>query len=309
MKKQNVFVIVASCLLLLITVCSFYIGPVQSRAGHGIKTIIVDAGHGGSDPGCIGEYSKEKDIALAISFKLAKALREALPDVKVEMTRTTDVFQDVRLKAKLANEYKGDLFLCVHANSLKNLVTKFNGYKKEVYYTGKGKSKKKHIRKVPTYRKYYVNGTARGTETYIFAAHKTDDKEKAILENSEWENEKDDSTDNMDYNSPEATAMALLYTKKYFQQSYKLAQMVEASFKASGRISRGVMQRQKGIRVLQSTNMPSILIETGYITTEEDYLNSQKGQQEVADAVVKAVEAYKASVENPHGSSTSNGGH
>ena len=88
-----------------------------------IKTIVVDAGHGGSrDPGATGQYehslrSKEKDITLAISLKLVEELKKQLPDVSVKPTRTTDVYQDPREKAKLANEFKGDLFLCIHADS------------------------------------------------------------------------------------------------------------------------------------------------------------------------------------------------
>src|SRR6476659_271058 len=125
-----------------------------SQSPKKIKTIVVDAGHGGTkDPGATGQYenslrSKEKDITLAISLKLVEELKRQLPDVNIVPTRTTDIYQDPREKARIANENKGDLFLCIHADSgpLKqgrrqigsHTVTRY-----KITYTGKGRRKKK----------------------------------------------------------------------------------------------------------------------------------------------------------------------
>jgi N-acetylmuramoyl-L-alanine amidase len=101
-------------------------------------------------------------------------------------------------------------------------------------------------------------------------------------------------------NDPEFKAKALLWTKRFFSKSYLLATMVEEEFVKEGRLSRGVKQRnEKGIWVLQATSMPSILVETGFIThrPDEDYLNSEKGQEEVANNVLEAVKRYRAATE------------
>ena len=283
-----------------------------------IKTIVVDAGHGGSrDPGATGQYehslrSKEKDITLAISLKLVEELKKQLPDVSVKPTRTTDVYQDPREKAKLANEFKGDLFLCIHADSgpLKTGKRQI-GTKEETRYrytfTGKGRKKKKisHPYKVtvPVYEYFKLPLTRSGTSVWIFAPHKTSDKLKAIMEGGEdFEIETDnaDSTFNdFDFNSPEGRTLAQIYAKRFQERSDLLAKYVNNEVEKTGRAALGVNQRQVGIRVLQSTNMPAILIETGFINNPEDerYINSEEGQQELAEAITAAVIRYKEQVE------------
>ncbi|MBL4670235.1 MAG: N-acetylmuramoyl-L-alanine amidase, partial [Flavobacteriales bacterium] len=101
----------------------------------GVKTVCIDAGHGGHDPGCIGASSKEKHIALAIALKLGKYIEENFPDVKVVYTRKTDVFIELYERAKIANKAKADLFICIHANSAGS-----NAYGTETYVMGLGKS-------------------------------------------------------------------------------------------------------------------------------------------------------------------------
>ncbi len=283
-----------------------------------IKTIVVDAGHGGSrDPGATGQYehslrSKEKDITLAISLKLVDELKKQLPDINVRPTRTTDVYQDPREKARLANEFKGDLFLCIHADSgpLKTGKRQI-GTKEETRYrytfTGKGRKKKKipHPYKVtvPVYEYFKLPLTRSGTSVWIFAPHKTSDKLKAIMEGGEdFEIETDnaDSTFNdFDFNSPEGRTLAQIYAKRFQERSDLLAKYVNNEVEKTGRAALGVNQRQVGIRVLQSTNMPAILIETGFINNPEDerYINSEEGQQELAEAITAAVIRYKEQVE------------
>ena len=288
-----------------------------------LKTIIVDAGHGGSDFGAVGQYenslrSNEKDVTLAISLKLIDELRRKLPDVKVVPTRTTDIFQDPKEKAKIANDNKGDLFLCIHADSgpLKSgrrqigthTVTRY-----KVTYKGKGKKRKKTSTpyKVtePLYEYYKMPLTRSGTSVWIFAAHKTSDKLKAIMREqgdneSEYEIESgaDSSYNNFDFNSPEGRALAQIYAKRYQEKSDKLATLVNQEVEKTNRPALGVNQRQKGIWVLQATNMPAILIETGFINNPEDekYLNSEDGQQELAETITNAIIRYKKQLEENH---------
>jgi len=289
-----------------------------------LTTIIVDAGHGGSDNGAVGQYenslrSKEKDVTLAISKKLIAQLQKELPDVKTIPTRTTDVFQDVRDKAKIANELGGQLFLCIHADSgpLKTGKRQI-GTREETRYrytfTGKGRKKKRiphpYSVTVPVYEYFKLPLQRSGTSVWIFAAHKTSDKLKAIIEGGEdfdveAGSESDSAYNNFDFNSPEGRTLAQIYAKRFQERSDKLATYVIDEIEKTGRPTGGVNQRQVGIRVLQSTNMPAILVETGFINSYEDerYINSEKGQQEIAEAITDAVKRYKLQIE---GSNKSN---
>ncbi|MBL7700615.1 MAG: N-acetylmuramoyl-L-alanine amidase [Ferruginibacter sp.] len=283
-----------------------------------IKTIVVDAGHGGDrDPGATGQYenslrSKEKDVTLAISLKLVDELKKQLPGVKIVPTRTTDIYQSPTEKARIANEVKGDLFLCIHADSgpLKTgkrqvgtrMVTRY-----KITYTGKGRRRKKHKEayevEEPVYEYFKMPLTRSGTSVWIFAAHKTSDKLKAIMggdENFEIEAGGVDSLETaFDFSSPQGKIIAAIYAKRYQERSDRLATMVNEEVENTGRAALGVNQRQVGIWVLQATNMPAILVETGFINNPEDerYINSEQGQQELAEAITKAVKRYKAQVE------------
>jgi N-acetylmuramoyl-L-alanine amidase len=288
----------------------------QAQAPKLLKTIIVDAGHGGSDNGAVGQYegslrSKEKDITLAISKKLVAVLQRELTDVSIIPTRTTDIFQNVNEKARIANQYHGDLFICIHADSgpLKtarrqigtHMVTRY-----KVTYTGKGKKKKKkkaaYEVEEPLYQYYKLPIQRAGTSVWIFASHKTSDKLKAIIDNEdEFNIEAEDSlNNNIDFNSPEMKPIVAIYAKRFQLKSINIGMLVEDEIAKTGRKSLGLNQRQVGIRVLQSTNMPAILIETGFINNEEDerYINSEEGQNELAESITQAVKRYKNIVEN-----------
>ena len=271
--------------------------PKQQSQKPGLKTIIVDAGHGGHDNGTKGKYSYEKDICLDIALKLGKKLEEAFPDLTVLYTRTTDTYPTNPWRADFANKSKGDLFVSIHGNAMPPIKhTKFLGYRKETYWSGKGAKRVKKTRRVPKYSSYTTPNTTRyGTETYIWAADRTDEKEEFVVE------QVGDSAEYVpDINDPEFKARALLWTKKHFDKSFLLATMVEEEFGNSGRMSLGVKQRNwKGIWVLQATGMPSILVETGFLTNpeEEDYLNSEKGQNETAENVFNAIKRYKTTIE------------
>ena len=262
-----------------------------------LKTIIIDAGHGGSDVGARGVYSYEKDICLAVALKLGQQLSKEEPNIKLLFTRRDDSYPELHARAKQANQNKGDLFVSIHVNAAPPVEHReFIGNKSVVSYVGKGKKKKKVTRKVPQYRYYKTPNPAKGTETFIWGAHKNEDKEVALRENAPMlteENYKANYGD-VDPNSPDFIALSLLKTKQFFRRSATLAGMVEEQFAKVGRISRGQRQRTVGIWVLQATAMPSILVETGYITNreEEDYLNSQSGQQEIAECITKALKNY-----------------
>lgn len=203
----------------------------------------------------------------------------------------------------MANHNRGDLFVSIHVNAMPPIQKReFLGYKTQVYYTGKGKKKKKRTRKVPQYRYYEVPNTrVKGTQTYIWGAHKAEDKEVAIRENAPMfaEENYQERYGNIDPNSPEFVALSLVKTKQFTKRSATLANLVEEEFAKVGRVSGGSMQRQVGIWVLQATAMPSVLVETGFITNpeEEAYLNSEAGQNEIVNCVTAALKKYIAYLE------------
>jgi N-acetylmuramoyl-L-alanine amidase len=267
-----------------------------------IRTVIIDAGHGkmdnGGHNGAKGTYSYEDEICLDVSKKLVAKLRAQYPEIKIIETRPTENIVGLRERANIANHNRGDLFISIHVNAMPPIHRKeLAGYKTEVYYTGKGKKKKKHTRKVPQYRYYTVpNTNAKGTETYIWGAHKAEDKEVAVRENAAMLTEENyqEKYGDIDPNSPEFIALSLVKTKQFSQRSAALSLMVEDEFAKVGRRSGGAKQRQVGIWVLQATAMPSILVETGFITNpdEERYLNSESGQEELSSCITKAVDNY-----------------
>jgi N-acetylmuramoyl-L-alanine amidase len=279
------------------------VGMTQTRGSISkIKTIIVDAGHGGTDVGARGRYSTEAQITLQIALKLEEALKAQLPETRIVMTRRTDIFHNVKEKANIANSQGGDLFVCVHVNAAPGIKHKeLLRYKTVTYYKGKGKSRKKYTRKEPVYRYWTTPNPRYGTSTYVFAADRMDNKASGIATDERFESESEVG-DVPDPQSPEAMIKARLWSQKFFKGSVRLASMIENEFSEIGRKSLGVLQRnEKGIWVLQATNMPAVLIETGFITNqdEEDYLNSEKGQNEMAEAITRAVVNYKNLVDAP----------
>lgn len=285
--------------------CSFSTEKGKPQQKQVLRRIIVDAGHGGEDVGARGRYSTESQISLEVALKLEKMLQEALPDVEIVMTRRTDVFHSVIQKADIANQAKGDLFVCIHVNSAAaSRHREFVGYK-TVTVKRKGKTVKQ---KVKDYRTWTTPNPAMGTETFIYGIDKTDER-KAVA--SEGLDEYLDSVSmkilearrKTDANDPTKTMLANILTQQYFQRSAKLAMTIEEEFQTVGRISRKAQQRKKGIWVLQAVNMPAVLVETGFISNpdEEDYLNSEKGQMEICQVITKSIRIYKNSLENQAG--------
>jgi N-acetylmuramoyl-L-alanine amidase len=297
-------------------------GPRPAAARKGVHTIIIDPGHGGFDTGTKGLFSTEADVALAISIKLGALIARDFPDMKIVYTRTTDVMpgggstiaSGLNYRASLANKSKGDLFIALHCDNDGHpagpfTVHKIVGHK----YVGKGK--KRH--RVPIYESYEGHHTRAGTEAFIWKADRGGFKGQAINERGEGElsdSSGETSSDSaaFDMKSPEAIMRAQLYEQKYFANSALFATLVEDEFGKAGRTSEGVFQRDEGIRVLQATGMPSVLVEMGFLSNvdEEKYLNSEEGQNEVAQNILDALKRYQATLEGhplPADTSTTGG--
>ncbi len=286
------------------------------HANPPIRTIIIDPGHGGRDGGAQGKYNNEANLALGISLKVRDELKKGVPGLNVLMTRTTDELPGkltdknaaLRWRANFANQNAGDLFISIHLNASpanQRYGKKQVGSKQQTYYTytGKGKNRKKikKTRTVPVYEKYKLPATVYGTQTYILARDWYKGKVSAVNqqvldEHAHMGGESDSLSEEMlDLDPIEAKIRAAQYTKLYFTKSMSLAEMVEEEFATIGRKSWGVLQRDwAGIWVLQATQMPCILIETGFIDhpEEEEYLTSSEGQTELAKAIVKGIQRY-----------------
>lgn len=237
--------------------------PIKGK-DYRIKTIVIDPGHGGHDPGCLGSETQEKHLALAISRKFAKAVQSAYPHINVVMTRTNDSFIPLHQRADLANRNEADLFISIHCN-----------------YIPKASRTK-------------------GSETYVLGLHRAEDnlnvakrENASILLEDNYQANYD-----LDPNSPEGHIMLSMYQNVYLEQSILFAQKVENKMaEVARRKSRGV--KQAGFVVLRKTTMPSVLIEAGFLSNsdEEEYLKTREGQQQIAKALFEAFREYKMVVE------------
>ncbi|TAE38220.1 MAG: N-acetylmuramoyl-L-alanine amidase [Sphingobacteriales bacterium] len=254
--------------------------------GNKIKTIVIDAGHGGQDGATHGAISKEKNVALAVALKLGKAIEERLPDVKVVYTRQTDVFVKLYERIGIANKEKADLFISIHCNSMPLIRQRY-----VIKYTGSGK---------PVYGYRSIpNPVTRGTETFVAGFGRIDEQDAAIRENASILLEKDykKNYEGFDPKDPESYIVFSLMKNAFRDQSIKLASLVQDEYVKSGRINRGV--QEKGLAVLQRAGMPAILTEIGFISNpeEEEFINSDTGQAEIVDNLVSAIIAYKKQIE------------
>lgn len=262
---------------------------------NGIKTIVIDAGHGGRDPGCHGEVHKEKDIALAVALKLGKYLEENIKDLKVVYTRTTDVFVELEDRAQIANKAKADLFISIHCNAAGKPVMikdpRTGKMRPKMYKNSKGKWVT-----VET-----INPVPYGTETYVMGLKNESGKmQVAARENSAilLEDDYKKKYGGFDPESEESYIIMSNYTSAYVIQSASLAMKLQEEYvRKAGRVDKGV--HRQSIWVLWRTSMPSVLTEIGYLTNplEEKFLGSELGQEYIAKAIFRGIRRYKDEVE------------
>ena len=256
-----------------------------------IKTIVIDAGHGGKDGSTRGEYSTEKDVALKTALRLGKLIVDNVKDVKVIYTRTDDTFIPLYERIGIANNAKADIFISIHCNDMP-LVAK--RYISSYVRNKKGK-------KVPVYKTRYSKSTStKGTETFVSGIGRVNEQDEAIKrENASifLEDNYKENYDGFNPNDPESAIILSLMKNTFRTQSLKLAKLVQDEYVNVGRINRGV--QEKSLAVLARAGMPAILTEIGFISnpTEEDYMNSEAGQIEITECLLKAIQAYKVSVE------------
>lgn len=235
--------------------CSFTPLP---EAGP-IRTLIIDAGHGGKDPGAIGSQFREKDITLKVALKLRDLMREQMPEVKVVLTRETDVFIELHRRGEIAIENEGDFFISIHCNAMKL----------------------KDRRGAET----YVLGVNNGQEGY----------ETVIAENEAILFEKNylDEYGGFDPRSPEAYIFFKLMKNVFRNESSRLAGKIQEQYTSTiPRVDRGV--KQAPFVVLYMSGMPSVLTEIGFVSNPEDeqFIGSETGQTYIAASIVRALQAY-----------------
>lgn len=230
-----------------------------------IKVVVIDAGHGGKDPGSISGGVKEKDVTLDIAKKLGALIKKDYPSIKVYYTRLSDSFIELSERGSIANRNNADLFISIHCN-----------------HSG--------------------NATAHGTETYVMGTHKNaSNLEVAKRENSAILLEEDykQSYDGFDPNSPEGHIIFTFYQNAFREQSIEFASKVEEYLGKRKKTNKSRGVKEAGFLVLWKTAMPSVLIESGFISNpdERKYLKSDSGKVEFANAVFSAFKDYKKSVE------------
>lgn len=249
--------------------------------GYKVKTIVVDAGHGGKRAGASGDYSVEKNVTLALAFKLQKALEKDVPDVKVVMTRTTDDDILWQKRSDIANEAKGDLFISLHCNSLSDRTVTVNGRKKRV-----------------------PDQSGRGVLLLVYGFHRGgnekggDNEEAAAIRENLIEEKDVNGGSTVDFNDPTQMILLNAFKNKYRKNSIRLANILNDEFKETdGRPSEGV--REQSILILCHSAMPAVLVETGYINNPKDeaYLNSEDGQNEIISTIIRSIKTYKAELE------------
>ena len=238
---------------------------VNFASAQKLKTVVLDAGHGGHDTGALGKNSREKDITLSIVLKLRDYINQNMKDVKVVLTRDDDTFVELHRRARIANEKKADLFISIHCNSTHS-------------------------------------ATVFGAETFVMGLHKSQaNLAVAKAENAAILLEDDyvEKYDGFDPNSPEGNIFFNMMQNAFLDKSLAYAGKVQHQLVDNLKLfDRGV--KQAGFLVLYKTAMPGVLIETGFISNarEEKFLLSEKGQDQVAYAIYKALREYKNQIEN-----------
>jgi N-acetylmuramoyl-L-alanine amidase len=255
-------------LLLLFTMVSCGAMAQQQKPAFRFKTVVIDAGHGGKDPGAHGSWSLEKNVALAIAKKVRLLIQADMPGVNVIMTRTTDRFIELNRRSEIANENNANLFISIHCNSSPE-------------GTGARVNKEK------------------GVMLLVYGFHRKEEQMEALRENASIYIEKDYKKNYGGYSESDPTSLIVLNTfmQKYRKQSIFFGELLNQEFVYNnGRRSRGV--KEQGVLVLAHSAMPAVLVETGYINNpvEEKYLNSESGQDAIAASIVNAIKVYRKQI-------------
>jgi len=258
---SNIFKTIVLFILLGCVHSSFGQKNLDDVLSSGIKTVVIDPGHGGKDPGCHGGLTNEKTVVLAIGLKLGEYIKSKYPHIEVIFTRDSDKFVELDNRAKIANDNHADVFISIHANA--------------------------------------GGSAAYGSETYVLGLHRTESQQEvAERENSTILFEENSEEKYKDFElSPDAIIARQLQLSVFLNQSINLASKIQAQFKAIDRRDRGV--KQAGFLVLYKTTMPSVLIETGFLTnqSEEKFLNDPVNQIKMANTIFKAFQEYVAEIE------------
>lgn len=224
-------------------------------------TVVIDAGHGGKDPGAIGRKTQEKTINLNVALELGRLIKANHPDVKVVYTREKDVFVELSERANIANRAKADLFISIHTNATAAKVG-------------------------PQGAETYTLGMHRAAENLAVAK-----RENAVIT---LESNYDERYEGFDPRSSESYIIFEFMQDKNMENSVDFAKKIQKQFRShAGRVDRGV--QQAGFLVLRATSMPSVLVELGYINNqaEEDYLASSNGVSAMARSIYNAFKEYK----------------
>ncbi len=260
--------------ILLILFCLLTQFPSAIRATDPvkIKKVVIDAGHGGHDPGAISPNRrvKEKDITLSVALKLGKIIEEKHPDIKVIYTRKTDVFIPLNTRTEIANKNQADLFISIHVNSAKAR-------------------------------------SASGSETFVMGESKSSSNlEVTMMENSVIALEGDHQSvyEGFDPNNPESYIIFSLLQNAHLEQSLQMAELVQEEFaKGPVHTNRGI--KQGGLLVLWRSSMPAILVELGFLSNPNDYLVliGEENHKKYAYSLYKAFSRYKKAYEGKEGDS------
>ena len=262
--------------LINILICCLFVLPLSAQQGSKTAqkaaqkkafTVVIDAGHGGHDPGAMGKLTQEKKLNLEVSQRLEQQIKLHHPDVKVVMTRKNDVFLTLQQRADIVNKNNADLFICIHTNAAENR-------------------------------------NVTGTETFVLGVDKRQSNlDVAMRENAVMLLEDDYQTtyEGFDPNSVDSYIMFELMQDQYIDQSLNFATLVQHQFTSIGRSDRGV--RQAGFWVLHKSACPSVLIEMGFISNinEEKYLASDKGKEDITNSIYQAFVQYKSAYDRKHG--------
>ena len=249
-------------LFLSVFVLSSFVPPNSGiPTQYQIKTIVIDAVHGGKDSGAAGRRSLEKNVALEVAMKLGRQIEKDIPGTKIIYTRTSDEFVELYKRIRIANANKADLFISIHCNS--------------------------------------ASYTAKGTETLVSGSHRLGQQDVAVRENASLLLEENYKANyqGFDPKDPESAIIFSLMKNRFREKSIKLAQMMEDEYVKVGRNSRGIWE--KGLAVLSEEGMPEVLTEIGFISNpdEERYITSDEGQQEIVNNIVSAIKKYKQNIE------------